>query len=235
MQRGATEQIPSCQEPPEFLKASLGSERPRKCGSHCRGTCPHYCACLLSSFGPTFDPRRLITEALLSYSTSISPCCRSNVSRIHRAFRFLQPIARPDSLPRAWGSMELRGKLRYRVCAPAVFSWESARGNRFQGEGLTRDISLSGAFLFSPTCPPVDEPIQLDIFLSLLDGSPSRVQIQAQACVVRVEHCCLPDSGESGFAVSTADFDFVTPLIDDADASVSLAEELEQVRETLAD
>jgi hypothetical protein len=130
--------------------------------------------------------------------------------------------------------MELRGKLRYRVRAPAVFSWEGVRGNRFQGEGVTRDISLSGAFLFSPTCPPAEETIQLDIFLSLLNSSPSRVQIRAEARVVRVEHC-LPESGQSGFAVSAADFDFVTPSLEDVDALVSLAEEFEQVRETLAD
>ena len=130
--------------------------------------------------------------------------------------------------------MELRGKLRYRVRAPAVFSWEGIRGDRFQGEGLTRDISLIGAFLFSPTCPPVGEPIHLDVFLCLLDGGASRVQIRAQACVVRVEHC-LPDGGQSGFAVSTADFNFVTPSIDDVDALVSIAEELEQARETPAD
>jgi hypothetical protein len=129
--------------------------------------------------------------------------------------------------------MELRGKLRYRIRVPAVFSWEGVGGDRFQGEGLTRDISLLGAFLFSPTCPPVDEPIQLDIFLSLLDGRVSRVQIRAQARVVRVDHC-LAESKQSGFAVSTADFDLVTPSLDDVEALASLAEELEQVRETLA-
>jgi len=51
---------------------------------------------------------------------------------------------------------------------------------------------------------------------------------------VRVEHC-LPESGQSGFAVSTADFDLVTPSIEDVEAFVSPAEELEQVRETLVD
>ncbi len=130
--------------------------------------------------------------------------------------------------------MELRRKLRFRVRAPAVFSWEGARGDRFQGEGLTRDISLCGAFLFSPTCPPVGEPIQLDIFLSLPDGSVSPVQVRAQACVVRVEHC-LPESGQSGYAVSTADFGFVAPAIDDVKALINPAEGREQVRETLAD
>jgi hypothetical protein len=130
--------------------------------------------------------------------------------------------------------MELRRKLRYRVCAPAVFSWEGLRGDRLQGEGLTRDISVSGTFLFSPTCPPVDEPIQLDIFLSPLDGGVSRVQIRTRAWVVRVEHC-LPENGQSGFAVSAADFNFVAPLIDEVEALVSLAEEIEQGRGTPAD
>ncbi len=130
--------------------------------------------------------------------------------------------------------MELRGKLRYRIRAPVVFSWEGVRGDRLQGEGLTRDISLSGAFLFSPTCPPVEETIRLDIFLSRLNSNTSPVQIRADARVVRVEHC-LPESWQSGFAISTADFDFVTPSIEDVEALVSLAEEIERIRETLAD
>jgi hypothetical protein len=129
--------------------------------------------------------------------------------------------------------MELRRKLRYRVRAPAIFSWKSRDDNRFQGEGLTRDISLSGAFLFSPTCPPVNQLIQLDIFLSPFDGRVLPVQIRAQACVERVEHCS-PESEQSGFAVSAADFDLVAPSIEDADALASLAEELEQIGEILA-
>jgi hypothetical protein len=123
--------------------------------------------------------------------------------------------------------MELRRKLRYRIRAPVVFSWEGVRGDRLQGEGLTRDISLSGAFLFFPTCPPVEETIQLEIFLSL-NSRASRVQIRAKACVVRVEHCLL-ESGRSGFAISTAGFDLVTPSIEDVETLVKVAEKLEGI------
>ncbi len=99
---------------------------------------------------------------------------------------------------------------------------------------MTRDISLSGAFLFSPTCPPVKEAIQVDILLPPLNGSASRVQIRAEACVVRVERYML-ESGRSGFAISTADFDLVTSPIEDVEASASSTEEPERTRETLDD
>jgi hypothetical protein len=130
--------------------------------------------------------------------------------------------------------MELREKIRYPVRALAVFSWEGVRGDRLQGEGLTRDISLSGAFLFSPICPPVKETIQVEILLPPLNGSASRVQIRAEACIVRVEHCLL-ESGQSGFAISTAGFDLVTSSIEDVEASASFTEELERTREALDD
>ncbi len=52
---------------------------------------------------------------------------------------------------------------------------------------MTRDICLSGAFLLSPTSPPAEATIQLDIFLPPLHNGAPRVRIQAEAQVVRVE------------------------------------------------
>ena len=51
-------------------------------------------------------------------------------------------------------SMEMRREMRYRLDAQALFSWESAQHTRLQGEGVTRDISVFGAFIVTPTCPP---------------------------------------------------------------------------------
>lgn len=85
--------------------------------------------------------------------------------------------------------MELRNRVRYRLAASAVFAWKGANRSRLRGEGITRDISLTGAFVLSSTCPPVGAIIQLDVFLaSSVPGMNKGVRIKAQATVTRVEH-----------------------------------------------
>jgi hypothetical protein len=99
--------------------------------------------------------------------------------------------------------MELRNRVRYRLSADAVFAWEGAQHDRFLGEGLTRDISLAGAFIFTLTCPPVGATVQLDVLLSSTTGAPGKsVHIKAEAKVVRVEH----SDALEGFAAVSQDF-----------------------------
>jgi hypothetical protein len=99
--------------------------------------------------------------------------------------------------------MELRNRVRYRLSADAVFAWEGAQHGRFLGEGVTRDISLAGAFVFTLTCPPVGATVQLDVFLSPALGSARRtVRIKTEATVIRVEH----SGAAEGFAAISQDF-----------------------------
>jgi hypothetical protein len=98
--------------------------------------------------------------------------------------------------------MELRNRVRYRLSADAVFAWQGAEHGRFLGEGLTRDISLAGAFIFTLTCPPVGTTVQLDVLLSPMSGSGKSVRIKAEATVVRVEHSDVLE----GFAAVSEDF-----------------------------
>ncbi len=97
--------------------------------------------------------------------------------------------------------MELRNRLRYRLSADAVFAWEGPQRNRLVGEGVTRDISVAGAFIFSRTCPPVGAIVELEVFLSSGVGSTRRVHVKTQAKVIRVEH-----SAAEGFAAVSHDF-----------------------------
>ena len=100
-------------------------------------------------------------------------------------------------------SVELRNKVRYRLSANAVFAWEGPHDGRLLGEGVTRDISLAGAFIFTRTCPPVGATLELQIFLSTAPGSGVRaVQIETEARVIRVEH----SAGAEGFAAVSQDF-----------------------------
>jgi hypothetical protein len=100
--------------------------------------------------------------------------------------------------------MEMRKEIRYRLDAPALFYWESAEQRRLQGEGITRDISVFGAFIVSPTCPPVEAPVQFEVVLPSLAGAMPVIRIKGEARVVRVDH---PTGGpvENGFAVVSQD------------------------------
>jgi hypothetical protein len=100
--------------------------------------------------------------------------------------------------------MEMRIEIRYRLDAPAVFSWEGAPHRRFQGEGITRDISVQGAFIMTASMPPPDCPVQVDLLLPSLTGTQGMMRITGKARVIRVEH----PSSETwihGFAVVTDD------------------------------
>lgn len=100
--------------------------------------------------------------------------------------------------------MEMRREIRYRLDAPALFSWESGQHKRFQGEGVTRDISVLGAFILTPTCPPVDVPVQVEVVLLTLHGREPVIRVCGPARVLRVEHT-WEGKGENGFAVVSKD------------------------------
>jgi hypothetical protein len=97
--------------------------------------------------------------------------------------------------------MELRNRVRYRLSADAVFTWDGP-SQRLQGEGITRDISVAGAFIFTRTCPPVGATVELEVFLSSTPTKVKMVQIKTIAKVIRVEH----SEKVEGFAAVSQDF-----------------------------
>jgi hypothetical protein len=101
--------------------------------------------------------------------------------------------------------MEMRREMRYRLDASALFSWESAQHTRLQGEGVTRDISVFGAFIVTPTCPPVDVPIQVEVVLPSLTGRKPVIRVSGAARVLRVDHSSKGE-GENGFAIVSENF-----------------------------
>jgi hypothetical protein len=96
-------------------------------------------------------------------------------------------------------SKELRNRVRYRLSADAVFTWNGP-SQRLRGEGTTREISVAGAFIFTRTCPPVGATVELEVFLSSVPTK--AVQIKTIAKVIRVEH----SEKVEGFAAVSQDF-----------------------------
>jgi hypothetical protein len=100
--------------------------------------------------------------------------------------------------------MEMRREIRYRLDAPAVFSWEGGPHRKFQGEGVTRDISVQSAFILTATMPPPNCAIHVDLLLPSLSGTEAVVHISGKARVIRVQD---PSANTRifGFAVVTDD------------------------------
>lgn len=95
-------------------------------------------------------------------------------------------------------SVERRKAIRYRMRVPVIFRWDRARSNRFQGEGTTRDVSVSGIYVLTPTCPPVNSIVQMEVVL-LPPFSTSKARITAEMKVLRVEHD-IAGKKRSGFS-----------------------------------
>jgi len=99
---------------------------------------------------------------------------------------------------RAEYAAERRKGIRYRLNATVKFRWSGPEDGNYQGEGVTRDMSVSGAFVFTATCPPPNSVIQVEAYFPLSNDG-SKALMKADMIVLRVEH---DDTGNkrSGFS-----------------------------------
>lgn len=114
-------------------------------------------------------------------------------------------------------SIEMRKEVRYRLEAPATFTWENVQGRSLHGEGVTRDISLFGAFILTPMFPPNLSFIQVELALPALAAYAPDIRIVGKARVMRIEHF---DASQDtcGIAVARSDPDHWTMLSDPGDS-----------------
>jgi hypothetical protein len=94
--------------------------------------------------------------------------------------------------------MERRRAIRYRMSTSVIFHWKGPDNERFQGEGVTRDMSVASAFILTATCPPAKALVRIEVLLPLSDGG-SRARMNADMMVLRVEHNLAGDK-RSGFS-----------------------------------
>ena len=97
--------------------------------------------------------------------------------------------------------MERRNAVRYRLRVPAVFRWEN-EGVSSQNEGLTRDISVKGAYLLSNGCPPLRCDVKVEIIVSALAGNPT-AWLRGAMQVLRIED---QSGGGHGFSLAGTPF-----------------------------
>lgn len=95
--------------------------------------------------------------------------------------------------------MQPRKYNRYRLEVPVIFSWKDAQGIRQEQFGLTRDLSVRGAFVLATNPPPLDTNIKLKGFRPPR-GQVLPVRMFGQGQVVRVESALL--GIPAGFALA---------------------------------
>ena len=81
--------------------------------------------------------------------------------------------------------MEQRKEKRYRLSAPASFSWKDSEGIPQKGEGITRDISAKGIVVLSKSAPQPGEHVELDVYFPSPNGWPRTVQLHGEGEVTR--------------------------------------------------
>src|ERR1700693_322401 len=95
-------------------------------------------------------------------------------------------------------SVERRTAIRYRMSASVIFRWNRPHSQRFQAEGVTRDMSVEGVFVLTGAPPPVNAVIHMEVILPLSDGA-SKAQMKSEMRVLRVDHN-IAGTNRSGFS-----------------------------------
>ncbi|HEU5336802.1 MAG TPA: PilZ domain-containing protein [Terriglobales bacterium] len=101
--------------------------------------------------------------------------------------------------------MESRKHRRYRLSAPVKLSWKASNGDGGQGEGMTRDISVSSAYIATASQLPSGTIVQMTATLPALDGSARGPQLSIEARVVRSERFGFAVTGDMGFHLESQD------------------------------
>jgi hypothetical protein len=83
--------------------------------------------------------------------------------------------------------MHLRNANRYRVAAPVSFWWSGPDKSVHTGQGITQDISSSGALIATSDCLPDKVKIHLEVQLPRLKGNDHGMVLHGEGLVVRVE------------------------------------------------
>lgn len=101
--------------------------------------------------------------------------------------------------------MESRKHRRYRLSAPVKLSWKATNGEGGQGEGMTRDISVSSAYIATASQLPCGTIVQMIATLPALEGSARGSQLSIEARIVRTDRFGFAVTGDMGFHLESQD------------------------------
>jgi hypothetical protein len=98
-----------------------------------------------------------------------------------------------------------RQQTRYGVRALVNFEWMDEDVPR-QGQGITRDISPKGMFIYSEAKPPAKADVRVDVSFQDFPFTAKDIQMSAKGVVIRVESTTGPGSMD-GFAILNRSYD----------------------------
>jgi hypothetical protein len=96
--------------------------------------------------------------------------------------------------------VERRKHNRYRLGVPVIFAWRDTRQVQHEGLGLTRDVSIRGAFVLTTSPPALKAKIKLKAFFPPLGRGAVPMRIRGEGRAVRVE-AIKHHNAPGGFAV----------------------------------
>jgi hypothetical protein len=82
------------------------------------------------------------------------------------------------------------------MAAPVFFCWVDRDGALRDRSGITRDVSMTGAFIVADVIPDFDAPVGVDIYLPVNMGG-KIVELHGEGKVARIAGA---SEGGSGFA-----------------------------------
>jgi PilZ domain len=97
--------------------------------------------------------------------------------------------------------VEQRKVFRYAIVATATFAWQDEDGIQQRSEGITRDMSSSGAFIYAAVGPIAEVPVRMEFELPPIEEGKAPLRVRVKARVVRVERDPA-DPVHTGFAVN---------------------------------
>ena len=95
--------------------------------------------------------------------------------------------------------MERREQTRYGVHARVKFEWTDD-GISQQGQGITKDISTKGMFIYSEVSPPAKADLRVDVLFNEESPVNTNLQMRALGLVIRIEPSIAGGTGQ-GFAI----------------------------------
>jgi len=96
---------------------------------------------------------------------------------------------------------DLRKDVRYTLQVPVLYAWKNTNRNEQRVQGRTRDISVSGAFIWAAVCPPEGMAVKVDMVLALVPDAVRSLRLNATGRVVRCEQPAS-EGAMGGFAIS---------------------------------
>jgi hypothetical protein len=94
------------------------------------------------------------------------------------------------------------------MSAAAIFCWKGTNNELFQGEGITRDMSVGGIFVLTATCPPTNAIVQMEVLLPV-SGGVSNAHMKSDLTVLRMEHD-IAENRRSAFSAVGSGFSLRT-------------------------